>query len=82
VFRPSLLVLAIVVTSCQTAATQASFRPGRVEALVPAVPSAPLVDAASREVDRWVAICRGDPLDFYDNREYCLRIGPWEGYRP
>ncbi len=80
--RLSMLTLSILLASCGTAAAQPPSRPGRVDALIPVVTPAPLVDADSREVDRWVAICRGDPLDFLDNREYCLRIGPWEGYRP
>jgi len=70
------LTLSLLLASCQTATTQAPYRPGRVDALIPAGTAAPLVDDESREIDRWAAICRGDPLDFYDNREYCLQTGP------
>ncbi len=81
-FGSSLLPLAILLTSCAAAATQVPRGPIRVDPLVPTATANVLVDADSREVDRWIAICRGDPMDFLDNREYCLRIGPWEGYLP
>lgn len=80
--RLSLLTLSILLASCGTAAAQPPARAGRVDALIPVVTPAALVDAESREADRWIATCRRDPLDFLDNREYCLRIGQWEGYRP
>ena len=34
-------------------------------------------DPAVNETNRRFAICSGDPLDFLDNRDYCLRIGDW-----
>lgn len=81
-FRISVLVLSIMLASCATATTQTPDRPGRVDAPIPAATATLLFDDESREIDRWLAICRGNPLDFYDNRDYCLRIEPWATYAP
>ncbi len=84
-FRTSLLTLTILLASCGTLATPAPDRLGRADALIPAARPVALIDDIDhdvREIYRWVAICRGDPLDFLDNREYCLRIGPWASYGP
>jgi prophage DNA circulation protein len=45
-----------------------------------AAQSPAMTDPVVNEVNRRTAICNGDPLDFLDNRDYCLRIGDWTGY--
>ena len=61
-----LLVASMIVTAACTVAVQ-SPRPAPIERSDPAV----------NETNRRFAICNGDPLDFLDNRDYCLRIGDW-----
>jgi hypothetical protein len=82
-FRVFKVTLVVLLAGCSAAAaTQIPRGAARADPTVPDATADVLVDANSREVDRWVAICRGDSMDFLDNRDYCLRIGPWEGYRP
>lgn len=42
-----------------------------------AAQSPAMTDATVNEANRRNAICNGEPLDFLDNRDYCLRIGDW-----
>jgi hypothetical protein len=62
-----LLVASMIVTAACTVAAQSPAKPAPIERSDPAV----------NETNRRFAICSGDPLDFLDNRDYCLRIGDW-----
>ena len=62
-----LLVASMIVTAACTVAAQSPVLPAPLERADPAV----------NEANRRFAICNGDPMDFLDNRDYCLRIGDW-----
>ena len=62
-----LIAASMIVISACTAAAQSPARPAPLERSDPAV----------NETNRRLAICNGDPLDFLDNRDYCMRIGDW-----
>ncbi len=76
-FRISVLTFTILLASCGDTLAQAPARSGVAVPIAAATPAS-VISEGSREIDRWIAICRRDPMDFLDNREYCLRIGPWE----
>jgi len=67
--RLLLVSITIVLGGC-TAAAQSPAGPD------PMGRSDPVVN----EINRRVTTCYGDPLDFYDNRDYCLRIVECKDY--